>query len=226
MTCAPQVINLFNTLDFVFNNNFVFHDRYKSQESYFSSQGRMGLDRLWESNFIPDVPGIKLLSWKERGVGAHAIFFQLSNNNSFAHISEFEVGTYKKAHRHGPGAQIIIVKGKGYSLLWQEGRPKIRVDWHEGSMVVPPDMWFHQHFNAGSEPARFVALHFGGGKRFRTGEKWKGDESTKLGGDQIELEDEDPDIRELYETELAKENVMIKMPPVHLNKQRQLRAIL
>jgi mannose-6-phosphate isomerase-like protein (cupin superfamily) len=211
MTCAPQVINLFNTLDFVFNNNYVFHDRFKSEEDYFSSQGKMGPELLWESNFIPDVPGIKLMSWGVKGAGMHAIFFHLSNNNSFAHISEWPVGTYQKAHRHGPGAQIIIVKGKGYSLMWPEGQPKVKIDWHEGSIFSPPDRWFHQHFNAGSGPTRFIAMHFGGGKRFRTGEKWRGVESTKTGGDQIEYEDEDPEIRQQYERELAKEGLAIEM---------------
>jgi hypothetical protein len=34
---------------------------------------------------------------------------------------------------------------------------------------------------------------------------------VKEGGDQIEYEDEDPEIREIYEAELAKEGLTIKM---------------
>ena len=32
------------------------------------------------------------------------------------HISEWEVGIYHEAHRHGPGAVILGLNGKGYVL--------------------------------------------------------------------------------------------------------------
>ena len=36
---------------------------------------------------------------------------ELAQNSMGAHISQFQPGTYKKAHRHGPGAHVIILDG-------------------------------------------------------------------------------------------------------------------
>ena len=71
-----------------------------------------------------------------------------------SHISQFPVATYKKAHCHGPGAHVIVMSGEGYTLMWPEGEEPRRYDWKEGSMVVPPNLWFHQHFNTGTTPVR------------------------------------------------------------------------
>jgi gentisate 1,2-dioxygenase len=132
-----------------------------------------------------------------------------------AHVSEFPVGTYKKAHRHSGGAHIIILSGQGYSLMWKQGGSPIRTDWKTGSLFSPPEAWFHQHFNTGKEPTRYLALKAVAELESR---KFKGimkqyqiHKSVKLGGDQIEYEDEDPEIRRLYKEELAKTGVEWRM---------------
>ena len=126
------------------------------------------------------------------------------------HISEFPPLRYKKGHRHGPGANVIILSGTGHSLMWPEGQPKMRIDWQPGSLFVPPRDWFHQHFNTGDGPARYLALRTG---RTVTKRWYTVDESLKAGGDQIEYEDEDPEIREMFEQELAKKGLVSQMPP-------------
>ena len=55
------------------------------------------------------------MDYKERGEGSKNIKFELSENTMGAHVSEFPVGTYKKAHRHGPGANVVILRGKAYT---------------------------------------------------------------------------------------------------------------
>jgi hypothetical protein len=143
------------------------------------------------------------------------LMIEMSNNVMSAHISQFPVGTYKKAHRHGAGAHVIILKGEGFSMVWREGDDIKRYNWWAGSLLVPPERWFHQHFNIGGEPARYLALKPFSSRKFPGLRKqWGTSESIKTGGDQIEYEDEDPRIRVMFEEELAKRGVESQMDPV------------
>lgn len=213
-TNAPTVVSLFHNMDFILKDSFVFKDRFSGEQDYFTSAGRFlsEKDRIWETNFVADVRSAKLYSWKERGAGGNNVLFELADNTMAAHISEFPPGTYKKAHRHGPGANVILVNGAGYSLMWPEGQPRVKVDWRKGSMFVPPDKWFHQHFNTGSEPARYLALREGSRKNLM-GRAFKIDEDIKKGGDQIEYKDQDPEIERLFSEELAKKGLKSRMAP-------------
>ena len=219
VTSAPPTINTFRNLDFVLRNPFSFDDRFDADPDGFSGKAetyKIKDRQVWDTNFIPDVRSLQLFSWEKRGAGGSNIMIELSQNSMGAHISQFPVGTYKKAHRHGPGAHVIIIGGQGYSLMWPEGTPPQRFDWREGSIVVPPERWFHQHFNTGATPARYLALRAGGRKYPRPwgSKSYAVDESVKSGGDQIEYQDEDPQIRRTFEQELAKNGVACRMEAV------------
>jgi hypothetical protein len=100
---------------------------------------------------------------------------------------------------------VIILAGKGYSLLWPRGKEIKRFDWQPGSLVVPPGGWFHQHFNSGNVPVRYLALRWGSQKYH---EMWgegrgKADVDVKLGGNQIEYEDEDMLVRKMFDEACA-----------------------
>jgi hypothetical protein len=128
-----------------------------------------------------------------------------------SHISQFPIGTYKKAHCHGPGAHVIILSGEGYSLMWPEGEEARHYEWQVGSMIVPPNMWFHQHFNTGTTPARYLAFkHEGVAIRNSQGvpKAWI---SRRLGGDQIDYADESQEVRTLFRDALAKHGLQPKM---------------
>lgn len=207
VTSAPLVINLYHSLDFVFNNPYVFRDRYQTRPDFFSAEGRLYPARIWESNFIPNAANFRLLEWKERGGRSSNVRFELAENTMGAHVSEFPVATYKKAHRHGPGAHIIILSGKGYSLMWPDGAKKMRFDWKPGSMVVPPEMWWHQHFNPGTIPARYLALRWGSKKyQFQLAQNEEMEKDRREGGHQIEYEDEDAEIKQWFDQALAENN--------------------
>jgi len=148
----------------------------------------------------------------------------LSDNAMQVHVSEFEVGTYKRAHRHGPGSHVLVLGGIGYTLMWTEvpqysGAPQqVRVDWTEGSLFVPPDRWFHQHFNSGGTAAKYMATTWIGGKYFVKALGGGGrthrlnNVSFRKGGNMIDYPDEDPMIRAMFDQELTKSGVNTRMP--------------
>ena len=151
------MINLYEDIDFVFNTNHDFKNRFAGEPDYFSAKGEQkGL--LLETNFVADAVNLPLISAKERGAGGGHIRFNMAKGSMNSHISQFPIGTYKKAHAHGPGAHVIILSGEGYSLMWPEGEEPRRYEWEVGTLIVPPNMWFHQHFNTGTTPARYLAF--------------------------------------------------------------------
>jgi oxalate decarboxylase/phosphoglucose isomerase-like protein (cupin superfamily) len=157
----------------------------------------------WTGNFFPDMRAWdKLVPFKTRGAGGKTIFINFPGSNMSCHMSVFDAGTYKKGHRHGPSYVIVIPTGEGYSIMWPEGGDKVVVPWREASVFVPPDNWYHQHFNIGDAPARYLALHpprpFG-----------------KAGApeNQIEYPNEEPFIRDKFESTLAQRGLRSLMPP-------------
>ncbi|HJX08954.1 MAG TPA: cupin domain-containing protein, partial [Candidatus Binatia bacterium] len=208
VTNAPPMMRLFADNEFIFNCDHMFSGRYAGEEDYFSGKGKLFNRRIWESNFIANAPDMLLYGWKERGAGGVNAMLEMANNNTKSHISEFPIGTYKKGHRHGPGAHLVLLSGTaGYSLVWtkQDRSDMVKCDWQVGSMVVvPSDNCTHQHFNSGTTRARYLALRPGDmGLRTPKGGGGEGaDRSMKEGGWQIEYEDEDREIHSIFEKEL------------------------
>jgi mannose-6-phosphate isomerase-like protein (cupin superfamily) len=219
VTTAPLMMNLFHNQDLIFECDFDFTDRFGEANDDFSGNGttlRSNLhdDRparwIWDTKFIADVTAIELKDREARGPGAKNIILEIADSSMVGHIGEFPVGRYKKAHRHQAGAHVVILTGHGYSLLWHGDQPKQQVDWRPGSVLVPADKQFHQHFNTGPTPTRLLALRWNG-KKYPV---FKGDlidVSTRKGGDQIEYYDEDPAVRRTFEEELAKYGVKPEM---------------
>jgi mannose-6-phosphate isomerase-like protein (cupin superfamily) len=211
VTSAPSAINLFGDPEFIFNCDYRFTSRYSGEADYFNGDGTL-TGMVWETNFVADVPGYALLDYPERGAGGRNIKFTLARNQMGAHVSEFPIGTYKKGHRHGPGAHVIILGGDGYSLMWREGEEIKRFNWQPGTLVIPPDRVFHQHFNVGATPARYLALRFSGNEGSKAAKREIASSiSTRLGGDQIEYEDQDPTIHRMFVEEAGRHGVEVKM---------------
>ena len=73
-------------------------------------------------------------------------------------------------------------------------------------MFVPPNRWFHQHFNVSTTPARYLALS-------PLKQTRPGSENFLPDADQIEYPDEEEWIHEMFKAEVAKRGGESLMPP-------------
>ena len=222
VTDLPQLLRQWASEDFIFNNPYDFTDRYAGGADYFTAEAKLYKGRVWETNFIPDIKKLPLYEWKSRGGGGTNAFMVMGAGMMESHVSRFESGHYKKGHRHGPGAHLYITEGEGYVLTQRGSEPRIRCDWQEGSLYLSgagEGLWLHQHFNVGSTPATYLVMNQGMSRK-HAANRWQASQSTvlrqgevsgKKGGYQVEYEDEDPEIHQIFEAELKRRGITCKM---------------
>jgi oxalate decarboxylase/phosphoglucose isomerase-like protein (cupin superfamily) len=219
VTNCPSVLNLYDNIDFIFNTNYDFKSRFSGEPDYFSAKGEQ-VGFLLQTNFVADAINLPLITAKERGAGGGHIRFNMAKGSIASHISQFPVGTYKKAHHHGPGAHVIVLSGEGYSLMWPQGEEARRYDWKYGTLIVPPNAWFHQHFNSGPTPARYLAFKYASPRNSQgVPMSWI---SKRLGGNQIDYADEKPAIRQMFADALARHGLTPRMDDAYQSELTSL----
>jgi len=235
-TTAPPAMNLYDNDSFVFNNDYVFSDRFDGAQDYFKPKEDLAPDpvrglAMRRTNIVPDIVKCELPLDNRRSPGYRRIEPHMAGNRFYMWIGQHETGRYSKAHRHGSAAVLICVKGKGYTYTWPSDigtqpfsagkRDQVfRVDYEPVGMVSAAPMsgdWFHQHFGVSKESLRLTAWFGANNSRSRKpgrpGEKQKdlGAIDIRDGGSAIPYDEEDPYIRKEYEETLAKEGAVSRM---------------
>ena len=216
-----QTINHYHNLDFVFNNPYVFSDRYSAENpDYYANTPTHWSLRLWETNFIADVRTFAVEAWHEKGARTSISRLSMASTSLGLHILDVGEGTYATAHRHGAGAHVVCTGGTGYELMYfeeEQDNPR-RIPLHPYGVIAPKDAEFHQHFNTGTGPMRQLAFRTAGA-RYGRGNAYnpRGASQTtdRYGpGYQIDYEKEVPGIREAYYQELERNGIELRLPPV------------
>ena len=165
---------------------------------------RRGRRGGWVASFFPDLMAFDKVHHSEGLGGLPTLSHCLPNVTSLRIGGRvLPPGTYKPAHYHGAGAIIVIPGGEGFSLMWpvfDDTQEKMLIPWHEGSLIGPPNLWYHQHMNAGSESTRYITL----GPARHIEPEYK--------GCQIHYADEDPWIRKTFEEALVNHGAKSQMP--------------
>jgi quercetin dioxygenase-like cupin family protein len=175
-TTAPNVMNLFDNPEFIFNCPCAFSERFSGAEAYFKPQDDIEPDpvrglAMRRTNLIPDIVNCDLPLDNRRSPGYRRIELAMGGNRFYLWIGQHETGRYSKAHKHASAAVLICVKGKGYTYTWpealgvtpwREGKADqvLRQDYEPVGLVSAAPMsgdWFHQHFGVSKEGLRITA---------------------------------------------------------------------
>jgi quercetin dioxygenase-like cupin family protein len=226
-TTAPNIINLVQDVDFVFNCDYAFTEQFDEQDDYYEPKDTLEPDpvrglAMVRTNLIPDLVHCTLPRDNRRSPGYRRVEPHMASENFYMFCGEHETGRYSKAHKHASGAVLICINGAGFTYTWPDSLGP--TPWADGradevkcqeyqpvGMVSAAPMngaWFHQHFGVSREPLRLLAWfgpsdeHRRGG---RPGEQARDESSIgiKEGGIAIEYRDEDPHIKAEYERRLA-----------------------
>ena len=236
-TTAPIVINALQNTRAVFDNPFVFRERFRSDRDFYWEQTAIEPDpvrglAMRRTNFIPDAINCDLPLDNRRSPGYRRVEPYMTDNTFYFWIGQHEVGRYSKAHAHTSAAVLICLKGKGYTYTWPErlgptpwkdgvGDQVRRLDYVQGGMVTAAPggaRWYHQHFSVSSEPFRLTAWfgpHNPGRDPGPPGAPHIDYTAMDIteGGTSIPYHLEDPFIRREYEETLALEGVASRMEP-------------
>ena len=245
---APNVLNMINNVDAVFNNPFVFRDRFNGADDFFKPKDDIEPDpvrglAMRRTNFIPDVINCELPLDNRRSPGWRRVEPFMTNNQFYFWIGQHEQGRYSKAHAHTSAAILICLKGKGYTYTWPErtgespwrdGKAEQvrRVDYEPVGLVTAApggSRWYHQHFSSGPEPLRLTAWfgpHNPGRDPGAPGSKHVDYTAMDVteGGTSIPYWMEDPHLRQEYEADLKASGIHSRMDPKLYEKPEGVEA--
>jgi quercetin dioxygenase-like cupin family protein len=238
-TSAPNIMNLFDNTDFIFNCPYRFSERFaggQDSQDYFKPGDDIEPDpvrglAMRRTNLIPDIVNCALPLDNRRSPGYRRVEPAMGGNRFYLFIGQYETGRYSKAHKHHSTAVLICVKGKGYSYTWPEalgptpwadghGDKVLRQDYEPVGLVSAAPMsgdWFHQHFGVSPGGLRLAAWHGPNNhpalKAGRPGERMKDVWAIDMnkGGNAIPYHQEDPAIRRGFEEALAREGAVSHM---------------
>ena len=115
---------------------------------------------------VPDVLSVELELWKRTGcLGALLDMTHdpsekamINNQGTTRYLVEIPPGGTFKPEKHMYEEIFYVVKGRGATVVWNEGTAKLTFEWEEDAVfAIPLNAWHEIHNGSGSEPARLYA---------------------------------------------------------------------
>ena len=224
-TTLPMMMKIFHNEDFIFDTPFEFDDR-TGKDEYYAGEGDLHMIRPGQQHLGDELrprPARRSSSptWEDRGAGSSNIMFVLADGIMHAHISEIAPATYKKAHRHDAGHARDDAHRR--RLLAALVRRRARLRRASTGSTASSSRRARGSSTSTSSPAtmpRATSRPASAASATRSPRRDAADRdrrsraerqaisrSVKEGGNQIEYEDQDPRIHQIWLEEMRKHGI-------------------
>ena len=108
---------------------------------------------------VHDVAELPRQPWaRTGGLGTFILMLSTTHAERGIYVAEIPGGGALNPEKHLFEEVIHILKGRGITEVWQEGKPKVTFEWGEGSLFAPPLNSWHRLINGTREPVVFLAV--------------------------------------------------------------------
>lgn len=149
---------LFHSRDFVYQNDFRFHDRYDDQPDYWTRRepGNHGKVR---ANLIKQVVRESLEPDPAAGEGVSIRRYAMGGHRMLDHaLIEIGQAGWVAEHRHLAEEAMLILQGEGRTELRSDHGETASFSWAAGDLVAPPFHVWRRHEQVGEAPARYLLV--------------------------------------------------------------------
>jgi mannose-6-phosphate isomerase-like protein (cupin superfamily) len=149
---------LFHSRDFVYQNDFRFHDRYDDQPDYWTSRepGNHGkiranlIKQVVHESLEPDPAAGERVSIRRYAMGGHRMLDHA--------LIEIGQEGWVAEHRHLAEEAMLILQGEGRTELRSDNGQTASFSWATGDLVASPFHVWRRHEQVGTVPARYLLV--------------------------------------------------------------------
>ncbi|HVL53596.1 MAG TPA: cupin domain-containing protein [Vitreimonas sp.] len=149
---------LFHSREFVYQNEFRFHDRYDDEDDYWTRREAGNHGKL-KVNLIKNVVAERVEPEPDAGTGVGVQRFSMGGHRMIDHaLVEIGLNGRIRPHRHLAEEAMLILAGSGRTRLWTDDGREATVDWTAGDLLSPPFRTWREHVQTGEAPVRFLRI--------------------------------------------------------------------
>lgn len=149
---------LFHSREFVYQNDFRFHDRYDDEADYWTRREAGNHGKL-KVNLIKDVVAEAVEPDPDAGEGVGIRRFSMGGHRMIDHaLVEVGVGGHVREHLPLAEEAMLILAGSGRTTLRAGDGREATVDWTAGDLLSPPFGVRRRHEQVGDEAVRYLRI--------------------------------------------------------------------
>ena len=114
-----------------------------------------GLD-IVDGIYVPDLHAVELKPWPRRNGRAVYINHDATRTSNDCYVCEIEPGGKLTEQRQLYEEMIMILAGRGSTMVWNDAGQSTSFEWQAGSLFAIPVNAWHQHFNGSGGEAGTV----------------------------------------------------------------------